>query len=60
MRLPPKSQYAEYHIRVPIVGREGWPRKLERTVVYDDGTEKAFKAYYHYTPFYYLGSILST
>eukprot|EP00975_Prorocentrum_lima_P056322 11810646-Prorocentrum_lima.AAC.1 len=43
MRLQPKSPYAEYHVRVPIVGREGWPHELERTVVYDDGAEKAFK-----------------
>eukprot|EP00975_Prorocentrum_lima_P048381 10116711-Prorocentrum_lima.AAC.1 len=52
--------YAEYHVRVPIVGREAWPKELERAVMFDQGEESTFKTYYHATPFYFLGSILST
>eukprot|EP00975_Prorocentrum_lima_P057037 11967084-Prorocentrum_lima.AAC.1 len=31
-KLAPKVHYVDYHDRVPIIGRETWPRELERTV----------------------------
>eukprot|EP00975_Prorocentrum_lima_P048245 10091044-Prorocentrum_lima.AAC.1 len=35
-KLAPKTDYTEYHVRVPIIGRDAWPHELERTIVYDD------------------------